>query len=203
MNDPETDAPPDTCAIAFKEWEGVCDALEGGEQALILRKGGIDEGPGGFAPEHVAFWLYPTRVHQAQQGLQPGAGWPSTAGRSAPEGAVLLSALAVVDQVFHVDRRELLAALDGFHVWTAETVQRRFDYKRPGLWVLGVRVYRSPEPVVLPVTPEHAGCKTWVPLGRAVPTAGATPVLAAGEFRARMERLRAALGGSDEAGGRH
>ena len=39
-------APPGWCAVAFKEWAGVCDALLQGRQAIIIRKGGISEGPG-------------------------------------------------------------------------------------------------------------------------------------------------------------
>ncbi len=53
---------PESCAVAFKEWADVCAALLDGRQSLILRKGGIEEGPGGFRPEHAAFWLYPTRT---------------------------------------------------------------------------------------------------------------------------------------------
>ena len=34
--------------IAFKEWAMVVDALGRGEQIIILRKGGISEGRGGF-----------------------------------------------------------------------------------------------------------------------------------------------------------
>ena len=36
---------PETCSIAFKEWAGVCAALAEGRQSLIVRKGGIAEGP--------------------------------------------------------------------------------------------------------------------------------------------------------------
>jgi len=41
---------------------------------MILRKGGIseDQAPGVFAPEHPEFWLYPTWVHQADQGVRDG-----------------------------------------------------------------------------------------------------------------------------------
>src|SRR5262249_33425513 len=58
--------PARTCAIAFKEWAGVCDALIQGRQTIIVRKGGISEGagPGSFVPEHAEFWIYPTWVHQ-------------------------------------------------------------------------------------------------------------------------------------------
>jgi hypothetical protein len=185
---------PETCAVAFKEWEGVCDALEWGVQSIILRKGGIEEGPGGFTPEHPAFWLYPTRVHQAQQGLKPFAAADADADRVS-EGSVALSALAVVERIGLLDRVEFLPALDALHVWTAETVEKRFHYRKPGLWVLGVRVYRVPDRVVLPVTPEHAGCKTWVPLERPLPTRGATPVLDEATFQSRIDRLKAVLEG--------
>ncbi len=62
----------ESCAIAFKEWASVCDALLAGRQTIILRKGGISEGkaPGTFVPEHSQFWLYPTWVHQAEQGVR-------------------------------------------------------------------------------------------------------------------------------------
>ena len=74
---------PETCPIAFKEWAGVCAALAEGRQSLIVRKGGIAEGPRGFAPEHDVFWLYPTQVHQAEQGLRIDAG-AATARRDLP-----------------------------------------------------------------------------------------------------------------------
>src|SRR5258705_3213217 len=44
---------------AFKEWAIVVDALGRGEQIVILRKGGIREGRGGFHVEHPQFWLFP------------------------------------------------------------------------------------------------------------------------------------------------
>lgn len=188
----ETSPLPATCGIAFKEWEGVCDALADGRQTLILRKGGIEEGPGGFVPEHPVFWLYPTRVHQAEQGLKPA---PPAAEHAdpAPEGMIALGALAEVELIGRVDREERLDALDDLHVWTAETVAKRFHYRRPGLWVLGVRVYRRDRPAIVPVTPGHAGCKTWVPLETAPETVGCVPALDSRAFAERMERLRSVL----------
>src|SRR4051794_27585132 len=96
--------PPATCGVAFKEWAGVCDALEDGRQSLILRKGGIDEGPSGFVPEHPAFWLYPTRRHEGEQGLRVA---PKRR-PDLPAGQVDLATLAVVASVHHVDRPGLL-----------------------------------------------------------------------------------------------
>lgn len=182
---------PETCRIAFKEWAGVCAALAEGRQSLIVRKGGIAEGPRGFAPEHDVFWLYPTQVHQAEQGLRIDQAMPLPTG--SPE-MVPLSALAVVDSIALVEREETLAALSELHVWTEETLLRRFHYRRPGLWVLGVRVFHRPDPHRLEVSAEHAGCKTWVSLDPPPPTQGCAPVLDEMEFSRQRTLLRIALG---------
>jgi hypothetical protein len=185
---------PATCGVAFKEWAGICDALVAGRQSLIVRKGGIAEGPHGFVPEHEAFWLYPTRVHEAAQGLRDtpaGSAKPV----EAPPGTVQLRALAVVDSIAFVDREETLPALRDLHAWSDETIAGRFRYRRPGLWVLGVRVFaRRGEPHLLAVTAEQAGCKTWVSLDPPPETAGAEPVLDDADFARRREQLEAALG---------
>ncbi len=62
------------CRTAFKEWAAVCAALSAGRQTVILRKGGIAEGPGGFQPEHGEFWLLPTRFTSGQ------SAWPRRTG---------------------------------------------------------------------------------------------------------------------------
>ena len=183
---------PETCAVAYKEWAGVCEALADGRQCVLLRKGGIDEGPGGFRPEHGSFWLYPTHVHQAQQGLRV----PTATPPSFPTDQVGLETLAVVAEVAFLDREEILPALEGFHVWTEEAVSKRFHYRRPGVWLLTVRAFRRPEPWTVEVTPEHAGCKTWVPLDSPPPAAGLVPVLDDEEFARRMVALRAATSGA-------
>jgi hypothetical protein len=92
-----------------------------------------------------------------------------------------------------VDRLEILDRLEPFHVWTEETVHKRFHYRKPGLWVLGVRVYRRDEPFAVPITAEHAGCKTWVSLDPPLVTEAVVPVLDDQEFGRVMEDLRLAL----------
>ncbi len=186
---------PDSCAVAFKEWAGVCDALAEGRQSLILRKGGIAEGPRGFVPEHSTFWLYPTRVHEAEQGLRVdrAAAVEGRASLPVPADSVSLEALAVVETIGHADRPEALRALEDLHVWTEETIARRFAYRKPGLWVLGVRVFRSPRPATIAMTPEHAGCKTWVTLDTPMSTAGLVPVVDEAQLARRLDRIRSAL----------
>ena len=181
--------PADPVAVAFKEWAGVCAALSSGRQAIILRKGGVEEGPGGFSPEHPAFWLYPTFLHEGEQGLK----WPSGRVPPADPGVVPVDTLAVVESVRRVDSAEFLPRLDPLHAWTEETARKRFDYRSPGLWVLGVRIYRRPEPARLAVTPAYLGCKSWVPLDEPIPVTGLVPVRTEAEAEADRERLADAL----------
>ncbi len=114
---------PDECAIAFKEWSEICQVLADGRQSLIVRKGGIHEGPGGFLPEHRAFWLYPTYVHQAQQGLRE-IGADLRSEPQAPTDTVSIRALAVVVCLWHVRSHDELPALAPFHYWTDETLSK-------------------------------------------------------------------------------
>ena len=186
-----SDRPPESCKVALKEWSGTCAALASGRQSILLRKGGIAEEGGRFVPEHPAFWLYPTALHQDQQGLRAEfAGPPPAAG---PGTVVGLSILAVVGVVAYLDRPEALDELREFHVWTDETVHRRFAYRTPGLWVLGVRVFLAPDPWPLLVTAEQVGCKSWVALETSPPTSRLVPGPGGSEFLDRMGRLRAAM----------
>jgi hypothetical protein len=175
------------CSVAFKEWAGICDALADGRQSILLRKGGIAEDGGRFVPEHPAFWLYPTRLHEAQQGLKTDE--PTLV--QSPPGTVPLYVLAVAEVILHLDRESDLLPLADLHIWTDETIQKRFHYRAPGIWVLGVRAYHPASPIPLEVTPDQAGCKTWVPLDRPVSTVGLVPVLDDAGHATRMDRLRA------------
>jgi hypothetical protein len=187
-----------SCSIAFKEWAGVCDALARGRQSIILRKGGIREGagPGAFVPEHDAFWLYPTAVHQAQQGLRLTGEAPDPAFHG-PDSSIPIGLLARVELLGRVRDEASLPALEDFHVLTPETVRGRFHYRSPGLWILGTRIWRRVPPFPIAATPEHAGCKTWVTLDDALPTSDLQAVLDDPEWADRLSRLRTIL--DDEA----
>ena len=54
----------------LKEWAVAVEALEAGETILLLRKGGIREGKGGFKVEHNSVLLYPTFEHQKPELLK-------------------------------------------------------------------------------------------------------------------------------------
>ncbi len=180
---------------ALKEWAVICRALAEGRQALLLRKGGIAEKGGEFEVEQRRFWLFPTFVHQQKDGIVPEAVpllEQAEAGRPHP-GFVRLTHFAEATNIYHV--RELADALKlaGLHCWSQQTVQARFEYREPGLYVLAVRVHRAPLAFVVPDTAEYAGCRSWVELERELPTEGATPVLGEEAFAEVLRKLEGML----------
>ncbi len=182
--------------VAFKEWAAVCQALATGRQAIILRKGGIAEQGGQFRPEHDRFWLYPTHFHEQQQkGLKISAQALLEAAENdrAPEGIIRLATVCDVVRVWFAPRLDDVLKLDALHVWSAETVQQRFHYRTPGLYVLAVRVRVVFAPIEVPELPEYAGCKTWVQLDRDVPTTEALDSMAPTEFNATVTRIQTLL----------
>ncbi len=181
---------------AFKEWAVICEALGKGFQTLILRKGGILEIDAGFQVEHERFWLFPTYVHQQESGVVDAA-LPLLnrvqGGRRLAEKSLRLSHFAEVKDVYRIQELDRALALGGMHFWSDATVRQRFEYKRPGLFALVVRVFAAPAPIELPNTP-YDGCRSWVELQTELPTERSWPVLSDVEFEARASAIRSALG---------
>jgi hypothetical protein len=183
------------CSIAFKEWAAVCESLAAGRQSIILRKGGIREGPGGFAPAHSAFWLYPTNFHQAADSLTPDTtGYIKRAAEVGPAGgSVRLNLLAEVQQVRGIDKLEDALSLSGLHIWSEAEVRKRFCYRRPGLFLFIVRIWSRTPAWVVAESPAMAGCKSWVSLPQPLPTTGLTPALSKQEFDASLSSIQRAF----------
>jgi hypothetical protein len=180
---------------AFKEWAVICRALAEGRQALSLRKGGIAERGAGFQIEHTRFWLFPTYVHQQKEGIRAEA-LPlleQVQAERPPAGVVRLSHFAEVTGAYHV--RDLVPALmlAHLHIWSEETVRKRFAYRSPGLFVLPVRVYRAPKVQELPDSAYYQGCRSWVELDRELPTKGSIPVLSDDAMRDLQQSLHLLL----------
>jgi hypothetical protein len=182
--------------VALKEWAVICRALAIGRQAILLRKGGIAEEAGEFRLEHTRFWLYPTFVHQQRDDITEDARplLEEVEADRPPPGTVRLSHFAEVPGVYELHDIVGALKLTGLHCWSMQTVQARFAYRHPGLFVLPVRVYRAREVVELPETAEYAGCRSWVELERELPTDEAVPVLDDAAFdevlRTLDDRLR-------------
>jgi hypothetical protein len=182
---------------ALKEWAVICDALVAGEQSILLRKGGIEEadGPGRFRLATPRFALFPAWLHQRPEQIKPP--WRDRVQLFDHEPSeITLRGTGVAEQVWQVPSRESLDALADLHIWTAEQLDMRWNYKpHQPLYLLAIRVFRLPEPKTITNNPAYAGCKSWVELdpADAVDNAEATPVIGDPAFAELVDRVGAAL----------
>jgi hypothetical protein len=184
--------------VALKEWAVICRELAEGRQFMVLRKGGIREPARGFSVEHHEFFLFPTYVHQNEDELIEAAraALPDVRRSAPPGGRLHLDLYAQVAAVIEITDLEALRRLDGHHSLAWSAVERRFNYRRPGLHVIALQVFRLSEPIRVANLARYDGCRSWVALESAYPTAGCQPVLPDTEFQRRVQALRASLGGS-------
>ena len=184
---------------AFKEWAVIVDALGRGDQVLILRKGGINEGRGGFHVEHPEFLLFPTLFHQQRDSVLPLAQkrFDEIAPHFPPADRLQLEFLAKVVAWQRLDSLEAADRFRGQHVWRDEVIAQRFDWGRAkNIFAIAVRVFRLPRAIALPMLPAYGGCKSWVELETEIDTAGSLPVLSEEQFATKRKRFDAALEGA-------
>ncbi len=176
---------------ALKEWAVICEALAQGRQAILLRKGGIDEAAGAFLLEHTRFWLLPTYTHQQEQGVVAAAEplLHQVAATRPPTGVLRLTHWAEATGVYQVRDETMALLLAQLHLWTDATVRQRFAYRSPGVNVLSVRVYRAAQAQEVPDRPKYRGCHSWVELDEELPTDGSVPVLDDAAFRDVVQNL--------------
>ena len=172
----------DSLQHALKEWAVAVKALERGETALVVRKGGIREKA--FAVPRTRFLLLPGYEHQRPDLLKPEY---RELMREIPpltdDGPLRFASFAEVEGAYEVSEAEELSALDPYHMWTPEYAERRFKWrpKKP-LTVLVLRTYLMPETVELPYRDEYGGCKSWIELQETVSVEGARPALSDEDF---------------------
>lgn len=181
---------------AFKEWAIVVDALGRGDQILILRKGGIAEGKGGFHVEHPRFFFFPTLFHQQRESVLPSAQmrYDEIAPSLPPPEVLRLEFCAEVVVWRKLDSLAAVERLRGQHIWRDEVLAQRFDWgKEHGVFALAVRVSRLSQRVEVPMLPSYGGCKSWVEIASDIATAESQPVLPETEFQARLQQFESAL----------
>lgn len=186
-------------AAALKEWAVVCDALAGGQQQLLFRKGGIHEGPDGFRPEHDEFWLFPTGFHQSTEGIvNDFARRAADILTNPPEaGFIAIQHYARINDVFWIEDESRLAALQAHHILTRDALKQRFHYRRPGIFVLVVDMYTLTDPIMLPADPRYDGCRSWVQLSRDLPTHSLSRCLDEADFVTNRRKILRSLGEHD------
>jgi hypothetical protein len=187
--------------VALKEWAVTCHMLASGRQIVLVRKGGIREPARGFDVEHREFFLFPTYFHERPEDLDEPARavLPEIAREAPPAGELRLTLYATVAHVTEVLALESLRALQGQHALAWPAVESRFQYRRPGLHLIALRVHRLARPVVVPNLARYDGCRSWVALDHALPVLDAEPVLDDQVFNHRLAALQHALAGDQRA----
>ena len=180
---------------ALKEWAVAVEALERGETALVVRKGGIREKT--FAVPKTRFLFFKSYEHQKADQLKPAY---HELLRSIPQRRddepVIFTSFAEVYRAYEVSEAEELEALDPHHIWTLEYAESRLKWrpKKP-LTILVLKTYLLPEPIVLDHRDPYGGCKSWIELEESVPTAGSRPVLEEPSFEKLVQPTLGVLGG--------
>ncbi len=164
--------------IALKEWAVVIEALARGRQRLLLRKGGIAEGRGGFAVKHGEFLLYPTWEHQHLVLIRDEFRGLFEQARPRSSGVVRFQYLARVTDVLRAPALpEAMRPLEADHIWAPRYLEKRYEYRpeRP-LFVMIVRLYRLAAEGEIPEIRRYAGCRSWVEIEQEIDTAHSLPV---------------------------
>jgi hypothetical protein len=162
---------------ALKEWAVAVRALERGDTALVVRKGGIREKA--FAAPKARFLLFKSYEHQNPGQLKSAY---HELLRSIPErqddGPVIFTSFAEVRGAYELSEAEELKTLDPYHIWTRAYAESRLKWrpKKP-LTVLVLRAYVLPSPVEFEYRTEYGGCKSWIELEKSVATSGSRPAL--------------------------
>jgi hypothetical protein len=167
----------DSLRHTLKEWAVAVRALERGETALLVRKGGIREKA--FAVKDSRFLLLPGYEHQKPELLKlEYRGLMEEIPDLTDDGPLRFTSFAEVRGAYEISEPESLDAVDPYHMWTPEYAESRFRWrpKKP-LTVLVLRTYLLPEPVELPYSEAYGGCRSWIELEEPVSTAGARPSL--------------------------
>lgn len=179
---------------ALKEWALVCKRLLDGRQAIMLRKGGIDEK--GFWVEADEFLLYPTYFHQMIEKVRRefAAECAEVLASPPPESVLRMSGVARVVDHIEVRRPESMEALRDLHPYDEEQVAMRLEFrpKKP-LVILAVEVRPALTSVEIPMLESYGGCVSWVDVNVERPALG-EPVLGPAEIDAIAERVRSTVG---------
>ncbi len=181
---------------AFKEWAIIVESLGRGDQILIMRKGGLDEGPRGFEIQHARFWLFPTAYHQQRDQVtsEAAARWTEESGENNQDQTVLVRYGCEIVRHFELTRPEQITALRGHHVWSDKTLLQRMTWgNRDCLHALVVRTFEARKPCEIPMHGDYGGCKSWIHLHTVPDEQNARPVLNTDGFEQKLLSLMQAI----------
>ncbi len=175
---------------ALKEWATVVQALENGNQTVLLRKGGILEADSGFKLESEKFALFPTYEHQDNASLKSQYyGYLADARENKPGVDVnRITSVAEVLEERDVSSMEKIENLSSFHIWSDSYIVERMNWmpEKP-MKAIFLKVYKIPA-TEIPIKPEYHGCKSWIELN--VNSESGKAVLSDAELQQKLSEFR-------------
>ena len=178
---------------AFKEWNVIVNALGRGDQVVIMRKGGIDEGENGFEIKHKRFWLFPTQFHQQKEMVIPSAAEHMTVGSSIDSDSQSIPIQCHCEVVAHFELTQIeqIARLRNQHVWKDEVlIQRMTSGPQNQLHALIVRISKLPNPIEIQMHADYGGCRSWIELKETLDPTNAVPVMDEMTFEAKFQTFK-------------
>jgi hypothetical protein len=177
---------------ALKEWDAQIQALETGQTALVIRKGGIVEARGEFEVEHREFWLYPTFLHQNPGELR--SPFSSLLRANPASNQVSIRAFARVERIWKLEDLAMIRALEPHQCLTVEALERKFHYRnKPWVHALLLRVYKLEPAQTITESDLQRGCVSWVPLEQTISLKHLNPCMDNPSFTAVRQKLESLL----------
>jgi hypothetical protein len=182
-----------TLSTALKEWDIQISSLLSGQQAFLLRKGGILESNNEFEVEHPRFLWFPTFIHQDPRMVKESFRNGIKTYREEPTKIDIRGHGEAV-KIFEVPSRQKLERLSDLYIWDAPLLDMRFAYRpEKPLYLVLVKAFQLSSPVTIANTLDYAGCKSWVPLAESIDISHAHAVLTDDQVASRLDRIRAAF----------
>jgi len=138
-------------SVGFKELASVCAAIDGGKQALLLRKAGLRESTAESGFQASSFHLLPTHYHEKK--------------KSAPANG--FDVALRVEVIRSGDLREwpVIEKLVPLTAYDPKTLREHFNSRDEKLLHFAlIRAFRLQPIWHLPSAPELSGCRSWFEL---------------------------------------
>lgn len=162
---------------ALKEWASVIEALDRGEQIVLIRKGGLADPH--FGLEADRFYLFPTNYHDA------GGGEPAF---------VPITHWAEVVRTWQVRDIDTLHRLEPQVAMDRATLETRYKFRPDqAINVIAVRAWRLAKPVNVKMAEAYGGCRSWVSVDEEIDIDGSVPALSEAALQAKVESVDALL----------
>jgi hypothetical protein len=175
---------------SLKEWATVVNALENGDQIVLLRKGGILDAASGFRIESKKFLLFPTQEHQEHNHIKPQFHKYLEQVKSNPpkSGFNRITSYAEVLADEDISSEQIIRKLSSFHIWSDSYINERRHWKPENpMKAVFLKIYKIPE-FNTPLKSEYQGCKSWININEEISNGEA--VLSDTEIESKLNKFK-------------